>query len=54
MQKATKTNFLTKRRHADGLVPGLRLVTCGGPFDTQTRQYLDRIVVSAHLVKSPR
>ena len=30
--------------------PELRLITCGGPFDTATRQYLDNIVVYTHLV----
>jgi hypothetical protein len=30
--------------------PGLRLITCGGPFDTATRQYLDNIVVYTQLV----
>jgi LPXTG-site transpeptidase (sortase) family protein len=28
---------------------GLRLITCGGPFDRSTRNYLDNIVVFAHL-----
>jgi hypothetical protein len=31
--------------------PELRLITCGGPFDTATRQYLDNIVVYSHLVR---
>lgn len=31
--------------------PSLCLVTCGGPFDNSTRQYLDNIVVYAHLVR---
>ena len=30
--------------------PGLRLLTCGGTFDTASRQYLDNIVVYTHLV----
>jgi hypothetical protein len=29
--------------------PSLRLVTCGGPFDTGSGEYLDNIVVYAHL-----
>ncbi|MEC3980382.1 class F sortase [Amycolatopsis sp. H20-H5] len=30
---------------------GLRLVTCGGQFDSKARSYLDNIVVYAHLSK---
>jgi sortase (surface protein transpeptidase) len=31
--------------------PELRLITCGGPFDAATRQYLDNIVVYSHLIR---
>ena len=53
VQKAAKTNFPTSDVYGNVPYPALRLVTCGGPFDTTTRQYLDNIVVYAHLVKSP-
>jgi hypothetical protein len=32
------------------MASGLRLITCGGPFDTATRQDLDNIVVYTQLV----
>ena len=31
---------------------GLRLITCGGPYDTSVHHYTDNIVVYAHLVSS--
>ena len=36
-------------RYLTARYPGLRLITCGGPFDSVTRQYLDNIIVYAHL-----
>ncbi len=30
-------------------VPDITLITCGGAFDRQTRQYLSRLVVRAAL-----
>ena len=36
--------------YANTRYPSLRLITCGGPFDTATRQYVDNIVVYTHLV----
>jgi hypothetical protein len=35
--------------YANTRYPGLRLITCGGPFDGANRQYLDNIVVYSHL-----
>jgi hypothetical protein len=35
--------------YANTSYPSLRLITCGGPFDSVSRQYLDNIVVRAHL-----
>jgi hypothetical protein len=32
--------------------PELRLVTCGGPFDTRTGHYLDNVVVFARYVRT--
>jgi sortase (surface protein transpeptidase) len=49
VQKATKTNFPTSDVYGYVLYPALRLVTCGGPFDAKTGEYLDSIVVYAHL-----
>jgi LPXTG-site transpeptidase (sortase) family protein len=52
VQKAVKTDFPTEAVYRNVAYPSLRLVTCGGPFDSATGQYLDNIVVYAHLVGS--
>src|SRR5262249_2391693 len=49
VQKAEKTNFPTSDVYGNVPYPALRLVTCGGPFDAKTGEYLDSIVVYAHL-----
>ncbi|MGH3270167.1 MAG: class F sortase [Trebonia sp.] len=49
VQKAAKTNFPTSDVYGNVAYPALRLVTCGGPFDASTGEYLDSIVVYAHL-----
>jgi LPXTG-site transpeptidase (sortase) family protein len=49
VQKAAKTNFPASDVYGNVPYPALRLVTCGGPFDAKTGQYLDSIVVYAHL-----
>jgi sortase (surface protein transpeptidase) len=49
VQKAAKTNFPTSDVYGNVPDPALRLVTCGGPFDAKTGEYLDSIVVYAHL-----
>ncbi len=54
VQKVVKSGFPTSEVYGNVSFPSLRLVTCGGPFDTTTRQYLDNIVVYAHLVRSLR
>jgi len=45
-----KDHFPTPLVYGPVDYPGLRLITCGGAFDHHTRQYLDNIVVYAHLV----
>ena len=54
VQKVVKTAFPTSDVYGQVKYPGLRLITCGGPFDTATRQYLDDIVVYAHLTRTTR
>jgi sortase (surface protein transpeptidase) len=54
VQKVVKTAFPTSDVYGMVKYPGLRLITCGGPFDTATRQYLDDIVVYAHLTRTIR
>ncbi len=45
-----KTEFPTQAVYGPVPGPELRLITCGGGFDTTTRHYLDNVVVSAVLV----
>lgn len=50
VQKVAKGTFPASIIYGNTRYPELRLITCGGPFDTTTRQYLDNIVVYSHLV----
>jgi sortase (surface protein transpeptidase) len=50
LEKVTKTTFPTSNVYGTVPYPGLRLVTCGGPFDGTSGHYLDNIIVYAHLV----
>ena len=50
VQKAAKDAFPTAAVYAEGDYPGLRLITCGGPFDLTTGHYLDNIVIYAHMI----
>ncbi len=52
VQKVIKSTFPTSDVYGQVKYPGLRLITCGGSFDTATRQYLDNIVVYAHLSRT--
>lgn len=47
VREYAKTAFPTALVYAATRSPQLRLVTCGGPFDAQTGNYLDNIVVFA-------
>jgi sortase (surface protein transpeptidase) len=49
VQKVAKALFPAGAVYGSVPYPGLRLVTCGGPFDPARGQYLDNIVVYAHL-----
>lgn len=49
VQKAAKDAFPTAAVYTKGGYPGLRLITCGGPFDQATGHYLDNIVIYAHM-----
>jgi LPXTG-site transpeptidase (sortase) family protein len=49
VQKVTKALFPAIGLYGNVPYPSLRLVTCGGPFDAARGQYLDNIVVYAHL-----
>jgi len=50
VQEVAKATFPSAEIYGNTRYPGLRLITCGGPFNTATRQYLDNIVVYTHLV----
>ena len=50
VQEVAKAMFPSAGIYRNTRYPGLRLITCGGPFDGATRQYLDNIVVYSHLV----
>jgi sortase (surface protein transpeptidase) len=50
VQKVEKSAFPTRDIYGNVSYPSLRLITCGGPFDAATGQYLDNIVVYSHLI----
>ena len=50
VQKVAKVLFPASAVYGNVPYPGLRLVTCGGPFDAGRGQYVDNIVVYAHLI----
>lgn len=50
VQRYAKAAFPTAEVYGDIDHPGLRLITCGGEFDTAARSYLDNTVVFAELV----
>jgi sortase (surface protein transpeptidase) len=52
LQKASKDDFPTQQVYGKIGYPGLRLITCGGSFDSATGHYDDNIIVYAHLVHS--
>jgi hypothetical protein len=47
LQVVRKRAGLPASLFAQDVAPRLVLITCGGPFDDRTRQYLDNIVVTA-------
>jgi sortase (surface protein transpeptidase) len=54
LQRATKDTFPAASVYGGLSYPGLRLVTCGGPFDSATGHYLDNIIAYAHLITAIR
>jgi hypothetical protein len=49
VREVAKATFPASSVYGNVSYPGLRLITCGGPFDDATGEYLDNIVVYAHL-----
>ncbi len=52
VRRFPKDRFPTRLIYGDLGYAGLRLITCGGPFDRSTGHYLDNVVVFASLVGS--
>jgi sortase (surface protein transpeptidase) len=50
VEQFAKDEFPTDAVYGDLDHPGLRLITCGGSFDTDERSYADNVVVFADLV----
>lgn len=50
VQRVAKVTFPSQAIYGNTRYPGLRLITCGGPFDSSTRQYVDNIIVYSHLI----
>jgi sortase (surface protein transpeptidase) len=48
VQEAAKDRFPTSAVYGQVEYQGLRLITCGGPFDTASGHYLDNVIVYAH------
>jgi sortase (surface protein transpeptidase) len=49
VRRVAKATFPASSMYGNVGYPALRLITCGGPFDDKTGEYLDNIVVYAHL-----
>lgn len=45
----SKSNFPNDRVYSDAPTAQLRVITCGGAYDRKVRDYVDNIVVFAHL-----
>jgi sortase (surface protein transpeptidase) len=52
VRQYSKTAFPTGAFYGDTAYPSLHLVTCGGSFDSATRQYLSSTVVYAALISA--
>ena len=53
VQRVSKGTFPTGEVYGDQPDPQLRLITCGGEFDEQTRHYVDNDIVFATLASAP-
>ncbi|WP_051174141.1 class F sortase [Amycolatopsis orientalis] len=52
VERHPKASFPTERVYGDTTGPELRLITCGGDFDSSTGNYLDNVVVFAKLTRA--
>lgn len=53
LERHAKDDFPTEAVYGDTAGPQLRLVTCGGDFDTVERSYDDNVIAYATVVDSP-
>ncbi|TWF76814.1 sortase family protein [Pseudonocardia hierapolitana] len=51
VERFAKARFPTERVYGNTAGPELRLITCGGAFDTGTGHYHDNVVAYARLVR---
>ncbi|WP_432926864.1 class F sortase [Microbispora sp. CA-135349] len=54
LERVPKDRFPTRKVYGMVKFPGLRLITCGGIFDTSSGHYRDNVIVYAHLVAGRR
>ncbi len=52
VERHPKTSFPTEKVYGDTTGPELRLITCGGDFDSSTGNYLDNVVAYAKLTRA--
>lgn len=50
--RVPKKSFPTDKVYGDIGNAGLRIITCGGPFDNRTRHYRDNLIVFAKLARA--
>ncbi|WP_455355709.1 class F sortase [Streptomyces sp. SYSU K217416] len=54
VEKFSKAKFPNERVYADTPSAELRLITCGGEYDRKAKDYVDNVVVFAHLDSGKR
>ncbi|WP_051071933.1 class F sortase [Amycolatopsis decaplanina] len=52
VERHPKASFPTEKVYGDTTGPELRLITCGGDFDSSTGNYLDNVVAFAKLTRT--
>lgn len=52
VERHSKASFPTEKVYGDTTGPELRLITCGGDFDSSTGNYLDNVIAYAKLTRA--
>ncbi|ANN21328.1 class F sortase [Amycolatopsis orientalis] len=52
VERHPKVSFPTEKVYGDTTGPELRLITCGGDFDSSTGNYLDNVIAYARLTRA--